>query len=188
MTRPRVVAALSMALLSAACVAPLESGGGGGGGGGAPDSGIHVDAARAVDAAPTADQLVAEWSGCMTLDSFTAANMIAWANVATTLNQRCGGCHTGGAEGFIASPDPAIMFKAISEQKTFLLQYFTVDSAAGKMIVNTASFLGVNGSGHPTHPRFNAMVNAGMTALQAFYTTTAAKQAAHTCDPPRLVP
>jgi len=63
-------------------------------------------------------------------------------------------------------------------------RYFTVDTAAKKVIVNQASFKSAAMiSGHPT---FDAVNNAGMIALKKFFDLTDARLTANQCDPPRL--
>ena len=174
--------ALGIVLGTAACIGSVENGGGGGGG--QPDAGVQQDAAPTLDVTAK----LQEWSGCQSLDAFTTANMApAWGHMATVLVERCSGCHGSGAEGFIANEDPAVMFKAITENQTLMLQYFTIDGT-GTVIVNENSFKAVTGASHPTHPRFNATDNPGMTALRDYYTAVAARQVAHTCDPSRLLP
>lgn len=132
-----------------------------------------------------------EWSGCMTLANFTAANMKAWANVRAD-NSACQTCHAGGAYGHIAVNEDVPFFNTISTNKYYLAQYFSVDLAGGpaaaKMAINTRAFQNV-GQGiapHQAHPRFNPTNNAGMTALQNFYDRTMALKTAGTCGAPTL--
>jgi len=80
--------------------------------------------------------------------------------------------------------DPTKYFEALSTTTAFLLKYFTVDTAAKKVIVNQASFKSAAMiSGHPT---FDAVNNAGMIALKKFFDLTDARLTANQCDPPRL--
>jgi hypothetical protein len=117
----------------------------------------------------------------------------AWGNMTAQDNQRCSGCHASGGFGFIATPDSQMMFDVISQNKYYMLQYFSVkldlvNSANSKIEINTNSFLGVSQGKDPhrEHPKFNATTNNGMTALQAFYTSTAAAVAAGGCGPSKL--
>jgi hypothetical protein len=131
-------------------------------------------------------QLLASWTGCMTLDNFEAADMpIAWGTLNAS-GQKCANCHGTGGEGFIATIESAVFFKAVSEQQIFLSKYFSVDTLANKVIINTGSFENA-GVYIISHPRFNPTENAGMIALKEFYDLTAAAQAAGTCGPPTLI-
>jgi cytochrome c553 len=133
--------------------------------------------------------LLKTFSGCMTLADFTAANMpTAWGNLAADNNQKCINCHGQGGDGFIASTDPEIFFKVVSEQQGYMLKFFTVDTNVmpAKVIINTGSFINA-GETIANHPRFNATTNLGMSALLEFYELAAAKLAAGTCGPPTLI-
>jgi hypothetical protein len=143
--------------------------------------------------AAATNRLMAEWSGCMSIDNFTAANMAeAWGDLATQNNQECENCHVSGAEGFIASEAPEPFFNTISTNKYYMLQYFTVDLTGGvenaAIKINQQSFLGVSDGQDPhrQHPRFDMPENEGMTALTNFYNLTLARQTAGGCDPSRL--
>jgi hypothetical protein len=173
---PRVIS-LSLVVAAACIPDPVQVGGGGG----SPDAGMQPG--------PNTEAMIREWSGCMTLDHFRLAGMnTAWGSMPATNGQACSSCHGTGFEGFYADRDEAAMFKAITSVRQFLLQYFTIDPAGQKMVVNTAVFQAV-GTGQPPHqghPPFNPTNNAGMTALRSFYDVTSLQQQAHTCDPPRL--
>ena len=146
--------------------------------------------------AAATQRLMAQWSGCMTKTLFDAANMAnAWGNMTANNNQKCMNCHATGAEGFIATTDSTLFFDVISQNKYYMLQYFSVDGlqdpATAKMIINTKSFLGVSQGQDPhrEHPRFNSTTNNGMTALQTFYDSVMAAVAASgttPCGPSKL--
>lgn len=130
------------------------------------------------------------WSGCMTLESFQAADMYLWGNIPSGVGgQACRNCHQAGLDGFMSgngtANGQAVFFEAISKTTTFLLKYFTVD-AMGKVIINTGAMTNA-GATIAAHPRFNGLENAGMTALEDFYMRTQAVQAAGECGPPKLV-
>jgi hypothetical protein len=141
-------------------------------------------------------RLVQEWTGCMTLENFAAANMKAWGNVNAGGGGQCKNCHNRGEYGHVADSSDQPFFDIISQDKYYFAQYFSVDLTAGvaaaKVIINDRSFKGV-GEGlapHQQHPRFNPTDNNGYQALEAFYTTTlAAKTAAPAgvCGPPKLL-
>lgn len=134
--------------------------------------------------------MIEAWSGCLSLDNFKAAKMgTAWGTLASsTTGQACAGCHSTGFEGFFADKDDQAMFDAVTSVQQFMLQYFLPDLTNKKMMINTGVFtaVGTGQPGHESHPRFEPTNNAGMVALRKLYDATAARQAAGTCDPPRL--
>jgi hypothetical protein len=129
--------------------------------------------------------LLKEWSGCLSLANFQAANMAtAWGNLAGTNLQRCVNCHQTGL-GILINLNAQTFFDGITKNLALMLKYFTVSTADAKVVINTGSFqasLGV-----ADHPQFNVTNNAGMTALKKLYDDTVARKAANQCDPPRLV-
>jgi hypothetical protein len=132
-------------------------------------------------------KLLGDWSGCMTQENFNAAGMTqAWSTLAADNLQKCINCHGGGLNGFFVSTNATGYFNLLTQTTSFLLKYFTVDTVAGKVIVNTGSFKSAAALPITTHPPFNPTTNAGMTALQKLYDSTLAKQTAGTCDPSRL--
>jgi hypothetical protein len=174
----RFVVALVTSLAVTACIGPVT--GPGGGGGDQPDGGtVRQPDARVVDI----KAIFRLWSGCMTLTNFQTANMAtAWPQVTTNDGKQCINCHSEGQYNFIATDDETAFFNGISQHSYFMAKYFAVDTATEKVIVNTLSFKGANST--VGHPKFNADMNQGMTALNTFYTATAANTA---CDPPRMV-
>ena len=134
---------------------------------------------------PDPIQVLKTWSGCMTLANFNTAQMAQkWGALAAN-GQKCTNCHGSGAFAFIATTNAQTMFDMMTQHKDYLLKFFTVDGT-GKVIVNTASITNA-ATVLDGHPRFDPLNNAGMQALQAYYTSTAALQTAGPCDPPRLV-
>ena len=141
-------------------------------------------------------RIMQEWSGCMTLDNFTAANMRAWGNVNAGGGGNCKTCHNQGEFGHVASNIDQPYFDIISQDKYYMLQYFSIDMtggvAAAKVIINNRSFEGVGNrlAPHQQHPNFNPTDNNGYRALEAFYlSTNTAKLAAPAgvCGPPKLM-
>jgi len=129
--------------------------------------------------------LLREWSGCMSLANFTQANMpTAWGNLAASNGQKCTNCHQNGL-GILITPDANLFFNSMSQQSYFMLKFFTVDTTANKIVVNTGSFM--NALKISGHPQFDATTNAGLTALKSFYDLTAARKTANQCDPARLM-
>jgi hypothetical protein len=154
----------------------------------AEDPGAVADPTPPVDPFPVPDALIREWSGCMSLPNFEASNMApAWSSLAGSA--QCTSCHSEGSFGFIATPDEAVFFKAITENRYHLLAYFRVDAAAAKIITNARGLEAVSDAEvpHAQHPRFDPDQTGGMTALEEFYDLTVARKAAGECDPPRLL-
>jgi len=139
-------------------------------------------------------RLLEEFSGCMELTNFEAADMRNFGNSQSN-EGRCKTCHNAGEYQFVASDTSTPYFDTISQNKYYMLQYFMVDLSMGtamaKVIVNTRSFDGV-GNGlapHQAHPEFNPDNIAGKQALQNFYDTTMAAKAAAPngiCGPKKL--
>jgi len=146
--------------------------------------GAQPDARRGPDATVVdIKAILRQWSGCMTLANFQAANMAAsWSLLTTNDNKQCQNCHAQGQFGFIASSDETAFFDGISQHSALMIMYFTVDVPTKTVVVNTTSFKSANTK--PGHPRFNATANIGMTALATFHTATAMNTA---CDAPRMI-
>ncbi len=131
-----------------------------------------------------------EFSGCMKLADFTAANMIRWGQMAAANGQACKNCHAQGQASFITGNGTAgnaeQFFTTLTTQKDLLLKYFTVD-ATGKVVINTGSQTNA-GVNIENHPRYDPTTNLGMAALQDFYMRAEAHRVAvpSTCDAPLL--
>jgi len=131
----------------------------------------------------SAKELLAKWSGCMTLDNFQTAKMaLQWGTLTTDTQKECQFCHQDGAYGFLATTNETTFFDGITKHSSFMSMYFTTDVPNQKVIINTSAFQGANSAvGHPT---FNYLTNQGMTALNEFYMATAAVTP---CDPPKMI-
>jgi hypothetical protein len=172
----RLVTLLTVVLLGG-CLSGLPADGGGPGG--QADGGVKQPDALTIDL----KAIFRDWSGCMTLANFQAANMTsAWANLTTSDGKQCVNCHGQGEFNFIASDDEAAFFAGLSQHSYFMVMYFSVDPATKKVIVNTTSFKGA--AAKPGHPKFNTDANPGITALQAFHASTAANTA---CGAPTMI-
>lgn len=147
----------------------------------------------------TADQatqrVLAQYRGCMTIDDFQAAGMAnAWGNLAANNGQQCEGCHSSGAEGFVASQNNDQFYALFSTYQSLFIQYLTVDLSMGPtaaaVIINEQSFKGVSAGvvPHATHPRFDPLNNNGMIALKSFHDLVKAKVAGGQCPPPAPFP
>ncbi|MBA3462317.1 MAG: hypothetical protein H0T46_20310 [Deltaproteobacteria bacterium] len=134
-------------------------------------------------------EVLKKWSGCMTLANFNTAQMAQkWGGLAASQGQKCANCHALGGDSFIATTNAQTMFDMMTKYKDYLLKFFTVDGT-GKVIINKASMVNA-GVTIPSHPRFDPTTNAGMQALEAYYTATLPLFEANpnTCEPPRLLP
>jgi len=150
------------------------------------------------------------WSACMSLANFKTANVAqAWGNMQANNGERCASCHATGGYGFLATgieqtdPNggPPGMFTVMSTNQYYMVMYYAVDLsdltrdssgklANAKMQVNMNSFKGVatQQAPHSQHPSFNYQTNAGMTALQTFYTSTMTAVQAGNCGTTKLDP
>jgi hypothetical protein len=127
--------------------------------------------------------ILRQWSGCMTMGNFQAANMtMAWSTLTTENNKSCMGCHNNGEFSFIATDDEGTFFSGLTQHSYFTSKYFTVDIETEKVVVNTGSFKNANTL--VGHPRFNVTNNQGMAALNAFYDATVANTL---CSTPTMV-
>lgn len=173
----RIAVALVTSIVLGGCLGDLPSGGGG--------PGVQVDAGTGQPDAQTIDlkAVLREWSGCMTLANFQAANMTtAWSTLTTSDGKQCLNCHGQGEFNFIASGDEAVFFAGITQHSYLMVMYFSVDAATKKVVVNPQSFKSANSKAG--HPKFNAEANQGITALQMFHATTAANTA---CGAPTMI-
>jgi len=156
-----------------ACVAVLPG----------PGEGQTDGGSRTPDASTASTlALLKQWSGCMTLTNFQTADMAhAWGTLVTSTAKQCQNCHQDGQYGFVATEDEAAFFSKITEHSSFMSMYFSADVANNKVVINTSSFKGANST--VGHPPFDPVTNQGMTALNTFYTATAANTA---CEAPKM--
>jgi hypothetical protein len=138
------------------------------------------------------NRLLKEWSGCMTIENFRTANMVAWGDVEAENNQQCKKCHATAGYFYVASDiENPYFFTGITTNRALIGKYFAVDlsggDAAAKVVINQKVFEDTaNGApGHLEHPRYPVQ-NAGMAALQTFYQLTLDKKTAGTCGTPTL--
>lgn len=181
-------------------VTERSSGGGGTGSGGGATGETYSQATSRV---------MNQWSACMSIANFNAANMAtSWGNMQSNNGERCATCHSTGGYGFMATTvaetaagGPPGLFTTMATNKYYLVLYYSVDlsdttrDASGKLInakvkVNTDSLKGVgqNIAPHVQHPSFDYANSAGLKALQTFYTSTAAAVAAGNCGATKLDP
>jgi hypothetical protein len=135
--------------------------------------------------------LLAQWSGCMQLADFEAADVApAFASIQTSDGGTCAVCHSANS-GFVVG-NASNVFASISDYREYLSEFFIVDTSASpnRIVVNTAYFeLAAAGGVDGMHPTWNPTNNAGMTALNEFYNLTLAHldgTAAPACGPSTL--
>ena len=161
---------------------------GGGGGTTPPPGGIGV----------TTEKLLNDFSACMTIDNFTAANMPdGCGNLNTNNNANCNNCHETGGFRFAAGRQATNFFDRVSSNRTYLQKYFQVtgveNPATAKLEPNLPLFEAVlSGTGtYFQHERVNNTPtnNSCTQAMQAFYTATMEKIAAGVtaCGPSKLI-
>jgi hypothetical protein len=177
----------SLLFVAGACTGQLDTPTGSGDPPGStqPDAGT-MPTPPTPDAPPalTPLEILGQWSGCLTLQNFQAANMAeAWGNMAAQNNQLCRNCHGVGDYGFIATDDENLFFTTMTEHSSYLVKYFSIQGT--DIIVNTGSVTNA-GTTLAGHPRFDPINNPGMLALQKLYTDTKALKDANTCEPSRL--
>lgn len=147
---------------------------------------IEAEERKGETPTPTVDPkaLLREWSGCMSLENFNAANMTqAWATLGADDDRLCMSCHQGGL-GFYIVNNPQTYFDVLSSTSAFLVKYFSVSTVDNKVVVNSGSLENANKiAGHPTFP---VKTNAGYLALEEFYMLTATRKMMGQCDQPRL--
>lgn len=174
-----------------------------GGGGGTTTTG-----GQETYAAATA-RVLNQWSACMSITNFNTANMSnAFGNMQANNGETCRSCHATGGYGFMATPvaetaagGPPGLFTTMATNQYYLVMYYSVDLsdttrdatgklANAKMKVNTDSFKGVatQTPPHVQHPSFNYTNNQMLTALNTFYTSTAAAVTAGNCGTTKLDP
>jgi len=161
--------------------------------------GLEAAWRSAAGSGSTPVDLLAQWSGCMQLTDFNAADnntgmAQAWANRVQTGNgDTCGNCHVNGTgtSYFIATPSPTNMFGTISTEREYLSTFFTIDTTKtpNQVVINTIPFKlaseGLSASGQHEEG-WNPTNNEGMTALTDFYNATMAHLTANACGPSTL--
>ncbi|HTL37009.1 MAG TPA: hypothetical protein VL326_27925 [Kofleriaceae bacterium] len=127
----------------------------------------------------TPDELIARWQQCMTFADFQTANVApAWANMSTTLNQKCTSCHINGGWSFMATTNAQQMFDVLKTDKYYLLDFISIGPAeqGGYQVIfndKTIPSVATGQVPYAEHPRFTA--TAGMNATRNFYELTSAR-------------
>lgn len=114
----------------------------------------------AEDVPLTTRQVLAQFSGCMTLDNWEEADMGDWARYNADGNQ-CRGCHNAGLSGFNTNGDSEVMFETnrLITPNPFILGFFTVDQLADPPAVVPAhgklDLMGDGGGPGGIHPQYS---------------------------------
>ncbi len=125
-------------------------------------------------------QVLAKWSGCMSLDDWNETNMGSWANKDAEGNNNCQACHGNGLARFNTNPDNATMFEA-NRYELFIGSFFAIKTniPTGQPEVFPAIEKLISmGDGSPgnLHPRYEVEENDRyFQRLQDFYDRTKAK-------------
>jgi len=90
-----------------------------------------------------ANRVITTWQSCITVDDIDRSGLAAtWPVIVTETGQKCEGCHSTGADGFIATVDKNLLSTALKSERSYLLQYLTVDLTRGPaeaaMVINAA--------------------------------------------------
>jgi hypothetical protein len=132
--------------------------------------------------------LLRTWSGCMTVEDFRAATMTACGNQRTIVQNaegsRCKTCHNVGGNRHVASDTETEFWPRLSEDRSYLSKYFTIDEANTMVIVNEVNFDDY-ARGKNNHELFD-LNGQCLQAVRAFYELTRRHVTANTCGAPRI--
>jgi hypothetical protein len=142
-------------------------------GGGTPGGGI------------TTRDLLAEWSGCMSLANWEQSGMGTWA-LKGTQNGPCANCHSGGEYWIYVSANSEEMFQ-MNRQEVFITGFFATQG--NSEVVPAYDKLVRMGQGNPNggvHPTYNTNRDTDQyfLSLKSFYELTNAARLAGQCEPP----
>lgn len=137
---------------------------------------------------PPGVNLLAEFSGCMNLEDWEAANMGAWATKPSS-DSVCSACHGGGLSRFFANLDSTKMFEA-NKYEVFIGGFLAVgkDMITGEPAVVPAEarlvYIG-SGEAGDIHPNFgtNAAQDPYFLSIVQFIQLTEARKVAGGCGP-----
>lgn len=154
-----------------------------------PNEGAQITTwlAKEVEERGQTRDLLREFSGCITLEDFTSANMAAWGNNESEQGL-CRVCHGLGEEDFIANNNNQLFFERLVPDRIWLSKYFTPDPGNTKIIINMDK-LSASGNAlppHITHPEWDSNTGPGIIALRKLYELANARIAAKTCGAPAI--
>lgn len=161
----------------------------GSGGGGGDEDPVDADSR----------QLLAQWSGCMTIANWDAADMGDWADKNAEGGTVCSSCHNDGLHRFNTNTTNNDMF-AMNRYELFIIGFFTVKlnlDGTGE-IIPAYDKLERMGNGTTLHPTFNycsaEQVENGdcndddFLALEQFHQLTNQALAQGACGPAEFPP
>jgi hypothetical protein len=135
-----------------------------------------------VDPLPANDPLAA-FSGCMTLDDWAVSGMGAWGDKQTEEDGPCLSCHADGMARFYASGDDTGMF-AMNRYELYLIGFFTVhvEPDGTQTVVPALNKLRRMGKGN-FHPRYltDEEDDPQFASLQQFHQLTLARMDGGQC-------
>jgi hypothetical protein len=149
-------------------------------------SGVDAGIVAPPDAEPVAVDPMAQWSGCMLLVNWNAANMGSWAQKPAEGGTVCASCHGDGLARFNADSNADLMF-AYNRYEVFIGGFFTLATAAdGTLDVITAKDkLKLKGSGISAHPTYaTGDADPYFSALETFHLLTWQARRDGICGPP----
>jgi hypothetical protein len=120
--------------------------------------------------------LLALWSGCMTLDNWTESGMAEWALKTAEGGTVCSSCHDEGMENFDTNPESDLMFQR-NRLRPFVRGFFV---QAGTEILPAYDKIDLKSSGHNNHPTF-LVDDVHYDDLENFYQLTKALLDAGNC-------
>jgi hypothetical protein len=133
--------------------------------------------------------LLAEWSGCMTLENWEASNMGDWDNKGTN-NGACANCHNEGQFWININPNSEIMFE-MNRYELFITGFFAPKmnpDGTGEIVpaYDKLVRVGQGNTAGSLHPTFNTDIENDQyfQYLTEFYELTKALKDAGQCGPP----
>lgn len=135
---------------------------------------------------PPPVDLIAQFAACTTFDDFRTSGMgPAWANIDAGNTVTCGDCHVANANGFLADPDEGHFFARMRRDRNVFQEFFTVDEADRRVIVNLATLRDIGAGSDFVHPQLpTESNNAGLLATRLFHTLTEHRLLTGPCGPP----
>lgn len=132
--------------------------------------------------------LLAEWSGCMTLENWEASEMGTWDNKGTN-NGQCANCHNEGQFWININPTSEIMFE-MNRYELFITGFFAPKmnpDGTGEVVpaYDKLVRVGQGNQGGSLHPTFNTDIENDVyfQRLTEFYNLTKALKDAGQCGP-----
>lgn len=145
-----------------------------------------LDGDGSLDPLP-ANNALAAFSACMTLDDWNASQMYRWANKGTNNDGPCEACHREGAYRFNTNNNANVMYE-MNRYELYIIGFFTVmvEPDGSQMVVPAYDKLRRFGTG-VFHPNYGTgQNNAHFLYLEDFYQRTMQRMADGLCGPPEF--